>query len=205
MFMIGFLVSVLTVRFILVPKNQILYFRERDGRGQELGFEREDALSFRTKSKPPLRFFKFGRAYEFRKRGRAFTRFLGKEGTGYTWRLVGFDGTKENPTKIDLTFPTLEAAVKKKWGNEFYESVPEERKEQLRDNRLLVTVDLEGGMVPEGYEPINEDIIEETADREMAEIFAHAAKGMVKKDLLERIAWIGCGVAIGFAIHIFFL
>ena len=89
-FCVGVIVAIIFLRYGMRPKNQILYLRERDGRGLELDLSKEDAISFTTKSNPPLRFFKFGRSYEFRRRGRAYTRFLGKEGTAYTCRTEGF-------------------------------------------------------------------------------------------------------------------
>jgi hypothetical protein len=145
----------------------------------ELNIDAEDAVSLETKSNPPLRFFKYGRSYEFYGRlGRTFTRFLGKEGTAYTWRLQGFTKIKtDNPgkeemQKIDVTFPTLEDAVKYRWGQEFYATVPEERQMELRDDKILLTVNLEPGIVPEGYEPITETTVRKKANEDMAALIA---------------------------------
>ena len=184
---IGILIGVVIIRF-LPSKNQILYCRERDGRGLELNVEKEDPISLETSTKPPLRFFKWGRSYEFRKRfGRAFTRFFGKEGTGYSWRLFGFSGEKDNPVEANLEFPTLEAAVKHRWGEEFYETVPEERKAELRDDKLLVTVNLEPGITPEGYEPITESVIKKKAREDAAELISRSIKGAIKKTVYDWI------------------
>lgn len=194
--LIGILVGIVLVRYLLRPKNQILYCRERDGRGLELNVDKEDAISLETATKPPLRFFKWGRAYEFIKRGRAFTRFFGKEGTGYSWRLFGFSGKKGNPVKTELEFPTLEEAVKYKWGDEFYGAVPDEMKEKLRDNKVLVTVNLEPGIVPEGYEPITESVIKKKAYEDMAELFARSARGAIKKTVFDWMPWLLAGAGI---------
>ena len=193
---IGILIGVVIVRYVLKPKNQILYCRERDGRGMELNVDKEDAISLETATKPPLRFFKWGRAYEFIKRGRAFTRFFGKEGTAYSWRLFGFSGKKGNPVKTTLEFPTLEDAVKHKWGKTFYWEVPEKRKAQLRDDKVLVTVNLEPGIVPEGYEPITESVIKKKAYEDMAELFARSARGAIKKTVLDWMPWLLAGAGI---------
>jgi len=232
---LGIILGIVILRYGFKPKNQILYCRERDGRGLELKVGEEDAVSLETNSSPELRFFKYGRSYEFRHRGRSFTRFFGKEGTAYTWRLQGFSKvpskcetvTEQVPVlnekgvaivdekglpvfkniekqvpiefenkQIDLEFPTLEDAVKSKWGEEFYENVPDKMKDLLRKNNLLVTVNLEPGIVPEGYEPITESVIKKKANEDMAELMAHSLKGAVKKTVLDIIPWIGLGCGI---------
>ncbi|MHA1829053.1 MAG: hypothetical protein ACTSX6_10460 [Candidatus Heimdallarchaeaceae archaeon] len=187
------------------PKNQVLYIRERDGRGEEYDISKEDAVSLETKTNPPLRFFKYGRSYVFKVRSalgkvKTFARFFGKEGTAYTWRLLGFSGTKENPVKINLEFPSLEDAVKFRWGEEFYNTVPEEMKRKLQEDKVLVTVDLEPGIVPAGYQPITESVILNKADEDMASLIARGVKGAIKFGALNYIPWIGTGIAIGLAL-----
>jgi len=186
----------------------------------------EDALSLETNTDPELRFFKYGRSYEFHKRGRSFTRFFGKEGTAYTWLLEGFhkvatewkifkdiiaverEGKVVNQEvkqkipvkwenkKIELPFPTLEDAVKFRWGEEFYGTVPEERQALLRDNSMLVTVDLEPGIVPEGYEPITESTILNKADEDAAELASKAMQGAIKKSVLDWLPWVLAGAGV---------
>jgi len=104
---VGMLVGIVFVRYFLKPKNQILYCRERDGRGVELNVQDEDAISLETSSSPPLRFFKFGRSYEYLRRGRSFTRFFGKEGTAYTWRLQGFSTVPSKFEEVIEKVPVL--------------------------------------------------------------------------------------------------
>lgn len=231
---VGMLVGIVLIRYGLKPKNQILYLRERDGRGMELNVQDEDAISLETSSKPVMRFFKYGRAYDFIKRGRAFTRFFGKEGTAYTWRLQGFskvaskfkdvirkvqmlnDGkavvdkagnpvfeevTEKVPVewkdkKIDLEFLTLEAVLEYKLGKEAFETFPDDMKALVRDEKVLVTVNLEPGIVPEGYDPITESVIKKKANEDMAELMAHSLKGAVKESLFEKIPYIMMGVGI---------
>jgi len=233
--LIGVLVGFLLLRYGLKPKNQILYCRERDGRGLELNVTTEDAVSLETKSSPKLRFFKYGRSYEFRRRSRAFTRFFGKEGTAYSWRLQGFskvpskfkEVTEQVPVlnkkgvaildekgysvfkevkrkvpvewkdqQIELEFPTLEDAVKSKWGKQFYANVPDKMKEKLRETNLLVTVNLEPGIVPQGYEPITESVIRKKANEDMASLMAASLKGVIKKSALDVIPWVLAGAGI---------
>lgn len=201
MVLIGVLVGVILIRYGLRPKNQILYCRERDGRGLELNIDAEDALSMTTKTKPQLRFYKYGRAYDFQKRGRAYTRFFGKEGTAYTWRLQGF--TEKD--KVDLQFPTLEQAVKSQWGEEFYATVPDKMQELLRGKSLLVTVNLEAGIVPKGYEPISEQTIKKKANEDMASLLSNALKGVVKTPVMQWMFILGSGFGAGWIVHTLFM
>jgi len=232
---LGILIGVLFLTYVLKPKNQILYCRERDGRGLELSVAKEDAVSLETNSKPELRFFKYGRSYEFRRRGRAFTRFFGKEGTAYSWLLQGFkkvatkfkevkeqvpvlnekgqaildekgypvfkEEKKKVPIefeeqKVEIPFENLEEVVRSRWGDEFYSEVPEPRKAELRDDRVLLTVNLEPGIVPEGYEPITESVIKKKANEDMAELMAHSLRGAVKKTVLDWLPWLLAGAGI---------
>ena len=199
----GVLIGVIFFRYIIPPRNQILYCRERDGRGEELTVGKEDGLSLETQTKPPYRFYKYGRAYEFLGRmGRAFTRFFGKEGTAYTWRLEGFDKDGNgNPKSKDLEFPTLEDAVKFRWGDEFYNAVPDEQKEELRNDKLLVTVNLEPGVTPEGYEPITEHTIKRKANEDMASLLSQGFKEVGKSPITQWIFILGCGIGVGWIIH----
>lgn len=241
--LIGVFLGIVIRMYVLQPKNQMLYIRERDGRGNELNIKSEDAISLVTNSNPVMRFFKWGRSYEIRKRGKSSARFFGKEGTAYTWRLEGFsktptkykkvpvqvpvmdqktgeqliaeDGTPVYETKelevpcewenkkIELPFETLEDAVRFRWGEEYDSGVPERLQVMLRDDRIFVTVGLEAGIVPKGYTPITESVIEDKADEEMALKFAEAEKKSRKQDMFERIAWIGTGIAIAFALQVF--
>ena len=233
--LVGMLIGIILIRYGLRPKNQILYCRERDGRGMELNVQEEDAISLETSSSPIMRFFKFGRAYEFIRRGRAFTRFFGKEGTAYTWRLQGFS---KKPTKfeavpreipvldkegnavtnkkgfpifktieekvpvewkdeeVQLEFKTLEDALVFRWGKEAYESVPDKMKDMLRDDKVFLTVNLEPGIVPVGYEPITESVIKKKANEDMAEVMAKSLKEAVKSSVIDKIPWLLAGAGI---------
>lgn len=186
--LIGAILGFVLSRYLLKPRNQVLYCRERDGRGEEYNIKNESAKTLETDTDPALRFFKFGRAYEFRRRGRAFTRFFAKEGTAYTWRLLGFQKVKSNPEGIEklkevsLEFPTLEEAIKHAWGKEDYDRTPEELQAKLRDKKMYVTVNLEEGITPEGYEPITEEIINKEGDQTMAALLAAEVKEASKLD-----------------------
>lgn len=189
----------LGVLFQPSPSNQVLYFRERDGRGEEYNISDEDPISITTRTNPPLRFFKYGRSYVFtirRKLGRAkkIARFIGKEGTAYTWRLLGFEEKAKN---LNLKFPTLEDAVKLVWGKHFYNTVPEKQKAKLREGKVNVLVDLEPGLTPEEYTPIDEKTVKKKANEDMASLIAAGVKQIVKKSVIDVLPWLGSGIAIG--------
>lgn len=193
---VGILLGVLIRHYLWRAKNQILYCREKDGRGLELDVAEEDAITLTTRTNPVLRFYKYGRAYQFLKRGRAFARRFGKEGTAYTWKLLGFSDTTKKPKKINLKFPTLEAAVVHKWGDKKYAEVPENLQKMLQDNQMLVTVGLEPGVTPKGYEPITESVIRKKSREDAKELIARGLKDAVSRDLFERLAYIGSGAGL---------
>lgn len=205
-------------------KNYILYLREKDGRGLELPIETETDKKLETRSKPPLRFFKWGRGYNIVKGflKRTITVFLAKEGTGYSWTVKGFtkvptktetrtktiknaetgeDETIEElvilewgPEKIeDMDVGSLEDALLVIWGEEFYKTVPEERKAQLQDSTVKLSVELEPGITPEGFSPITESDINNEGDRNIMQLWAEEAKGALKTPIFESAMAMGFG------------
>ena len=101
------------------------------------------------------------------------------------------------PTQIDLEFPTVWEAVKFKLGEDFLRPFPEDKKALLQDDKFLVTVDLEPGLTPEGYTPATEQDIADKGDRDMAKLLGEAAKMALHGGMLDKIPWIGMGVALG--------
>ena len=186
--------------YILFPMfgsaTRILYCRERDGRGKDLAVKLEDEVRLDTKNN--IRFFKHGRSYAFTGvMNRLKSVFFAKEGTAYTAKLLGFSGTDEEPTKIDLKFPTVWEAVRLKLGDQFLKEFPEEKKKLLQDETFLVTVGLEPGLTPEGYKPATEQDISDKGNRDMARLLGEAAKMALHGGILDKVPWIGVGVALG--------
>ena len=176
--------------------TRILYCRERDGRGLDLAVKEEDEIRLDTKN--DIRFFKHGRSYAFEgSMKRLISMFFAKEGTAYTARLMGFSGTDEEPTKIELEFPTVWEAVKHKLGDEWVKQWPEKQKKLLQDDKFLVTVDLEPGLTPEGFEPATEQDIADKGKRDMAKLLGEAARNALHGGMIDKIPWIGVGVAVG--------
>ena len=192
--LVGVIIGMILYRVLTRPKNQVSYIRERDGRGQDIDIGDEGAFTFKTSSNPLLRFIKFGRAYDFIKRGRVFRRYFGKEGTAYTARLQGFKGSKKNPGKLKRVFSSFGLLLMELWGREFYSVIPEPQRKLVEDKKIFVTVDLEAGHTPSNMPEITEETVLAEADKDMAQVFAQAAKkGITSKDWFERLAWIGAG------------
>jgi len=176
--------------------TRILYCRERDGRGSDLAVKLEDEIRLDTANN--IRFFKHGRSYSFTgMMNRLKVIYFGKEGTAYTAKLMGFSGTEDEPTKIELKYPTVWEAVRHKLGDDFLRPFPEEQKKLLQDEKFLVTVDLEPGLTPEGYVPATEQDIADKGKRDMAKLLGEAAKMALHGGFIDKIPWIGMGVAIG--------
>jgi len=186
--------------YILFPlfgsATRILYCRERDGRGTDLAVKLEDEVRLDTANN--IRFFKHGRSYAFTGiMNRLKSVFFAKEGTAYTAKLEGFSGTDEEPTKIELEFPTVWEAVRNRLGDAFLRPFPEEQKKKLMDHKFLVTVGLEPGLTPEGYKPATEQDIDDKGNRDMAKLLGEAAKMALHGGFIDKIPWIGFGVAVG--------
>lgn len=188
------------VMYILFPllgaATRILYCRERDGRGMDLGVKIEDEIRLDTRNN--LRFFKHGRSYAFTgMMNRLKSVFFAKEGTAYTAKLEGFSGTEDDPTMLELDFPTVWEAVRHKVGDEFLKPFPEEQKKLLQDEKFLVTVGLEPGLTPTGYTPATELDISDKGDRDMAKLLGEAARMALHGGMIDKVPWIGMGVALG--------
>jgi len=211
----------------MTPPTRVMYVRERDGRGEELKVSNETPISLETGGKTPYRFFKFGRSYEFKKAlGKKVSTFFGKEGTAYSWTLMGYspkrfkdveepedyldpvtneiktrmvksrvavDEEGEGSSLVDKIFDTVESLIITLWGEKFYLTVPEEQKKQLRENKVVMTVDLEPGLTPKDYQPITEEDINEEGNQYMAQLLASAAKASLSPGVLNTVALMGFG------------
>ena len=228
-----FSVVIVGIVFLLIkrmrPSREVLFFRERDRRGQTLGVTSETATSLvcKSKKKGTKRFFKWGGAYIFNQAGKMVTRFLAKEGTAYTYKPQSTEKVK-NPGNIPVStvetvqcvhcgeefeydlpivqikdfigerLGSLKDALENIWGKKFYDELPPKLQEKIEENQILVTVELESGLTPQGYSPISEEEINEEADREAAKIFGKGLGATVKAQLYQGMLWMALGVAITF-------
>lgn len=199
MLLIFLLVGVI-IGIVVRPRwgNMVMKLLPRDHRFLDFDIDEETAVTIECKEKkgfPPHRFIKLrpgfvGKSGRFIKR--SVTRYLGKEGTAYTWQ------TEQNKfTEIPGGLPT---ALKGLWGKEFYEEMPPEQKQQLEENKLLVTVDLDDGLTPEGYASVAEEDIKREEDRKAAETLWEGKKkqekGLLVNQILAGIAGFGVACAL---------
>lgn len=206
--------------------TRIMYCRERDGRGMDLAVNREDEIGLETKNKLRFFKYGRSYTFTgFMNRVKNI--FFGKEGTAYTWSLSGFSGVakyeeqeveekykdgrgKEKTrkvkkmvnigtenAKIELEFDTLWDAIKFKLGDAFLRPFPKDKRDILMEDKLLVTVGLEPGLTPEGYSPATEQDIENKAKRDMANVLATGVRNSLVGGFIDRVPWIGMGVALG--------
>lgn len=175
--------------------NQVIKIMEKDYRFVDLDIEEETAVSISCKDKkgmPSQRFFKWRPGYtgiigKFLKK--PVTRWFGREGTAYTWKLEG-EGKRVDIGKLD-------AAVKTVWGEEFWNSVPKKQKTQLEESILNVTVELEKGpLTPEKMIPVSEENIMDEQDRAASETFWEGKRQLLKNQWVQ---WIFIFVA-GFGV-----
>jgi len=222
--MIAILAIYLTRR--IKPRKEVLYCRERDRRGMKIKVSEETAkaLVCRSKKGPLKRFFKVAGSYVFNEGGKMVTRFFGKEGTAYTYKLEGSKNPKTGKplTEKDVVqcsncgetqeveLPVIEVGFAGKklgslkealvnlWGNAFYSEIPKEQRDTIEENKVLVTVDLEEGLTPPGFDPIMEEDIDIEMDREAAKIFGKGLGSTTKQQLYQGMLWMSLGALIIF-------
>lgn len=156
--------------------NQVLKFTPADHRFVDLDIDEETAVSVQCKKKkgmPLQRFFKLhpgftGIVGRFIKK--PVTRFLGIEGTAYTWQIESGRWKK---------LGSLGDAMRTIWGEDFWATVPEKQKAMIEESRIQVTVGLdEAPLTPAGMRSISEEDIKQEEDRQASKTFwaEHGAK-----------------------------
>lgn len=169
-----FILVGILIGLILKPKagKHVMKILPRDRRFIDFNIAEENAFSLECESKkgfPPQRFIKLrpgftGRVGTFLKK--AVTRFIGKEGTAYTWK------TESAHVKIG----TLADALKGLWGPKFYATIPDRKREELEESKIQVTVDLDDGLTPENMESVSEEDLLTEQDRKAAETYWQGKK-----------------------------
>jgi len=203
--LIGVLIGLL---FKPKAKDQVMKIIPRDRRFIDFNITKETAFSVYCEPKkgyPLQKFIKFSPGYtgkvgRFLKRAR--TRFIGKEGTAYTWRAIKGEKIelKKNPSgtlllKGAILIGKLSDALRGVWGEEFYDTVPESERVKLEESKVNVTVELGEGYTPEGFPEITEEQIFDEEDQKGAETFwkgkKMSEKGEWTKDIFLLLAGAG--------------
>ena len=174
--------------------NQVQKFSPSDHRFIDLDIEEETSVSILCKKKkgmPPQRFFKHhpgftGIVGRFIKK--PVTRFLGLEGTAYTWQIEAGRYKKVG---------SLEKALRTVWGEDFWQTVPDKQKAACETSRIQVTVGLdEAPLTPPGMRAISEEDIKQEEDRRASKTFwsEHGAK--MQGYIINLLLGIGTGFGI---------
>ena len=193
----------LFIGLIVKPKakNQVMKVLPRDKRFIDFNISEENAFSVECepqKGFPPQRFIKLrpgfsGSVGRFLKK--AITRFIGKEGTAYTWRAES--------EKVDIG--SLADALKGLWGQKFYEKIPEEKRIELEESKINVTVDLaEEDLTPKGMKTVSEEDLQREEDRKAAETWWKGKKEADKGQWIQWIPWLFAGIGAAFLLSKFF-
>lgn len=149
--------------------NQVIKFIPGDHRFIDLSIDEETSVSLqckKIKGMPIQRFFKLhpgftGIVGRFLKK--PITRYLGIEGTAYTWKIKSGRWEK---------LGSLGDALKSIWGEDFFNTLPERQLKMMDESRIQVTVDLdEAPLTPEGMRSISEEDIKQEEDRRASKTF----------------------------------
>lgn len=165
----------------------------KDHRFVDFSIAEETAISVICEDKkgyPPHRFLKLGLGFigqtgRFVKR--STTRYLGKEGTAYLW-------TAEND-KYKRVDGGLATYLKHLWGDETFNSMPDDARAKLETDKVLVTVDISDGLTPPGLGAVSEENIKIEEDRQACKTLWKAkddqAKGVLLNYLIVGLAGFG--------------
>lgn len=177
--------------------NAVMKVSPSEHRFDDFSIKSESAITIECEDKkgmPPHRFIKLypgyiGRTGRFVKR--QITRYIGKEGTAYTWKLNDAD----EYVKVPGGLATALIAI---WGQDVYDQIPDEPKKALEGTaNLMVTVDLTEGLTPQGYRSVSEEDIKREEDREAAKTLwqgkQQQSKGEIVKTIIIAVA--GFGIA----------
>lgn len=181
--------------------NQVMKFIPSNHRFIDLEIDEETAISVQCKKKkgmPIQRFFKLHPGFTGivgRVLKKAITRYIGLEGTAYTWKLE--DGRWKMLGKLG-------DAVKTVWGAAFWATVPEIQREKLEESRIQVTVGLDKApLTPAGMRSISEEDIKQEEDRQASKTFWREHGAQMRGYFINMILAGGTGFAICCALIFF--
>jgi len=189
--MIGLLIGLFVRPWI---GNQVIKFTPGDHRFIDLSIDEESSVSIqckKIKGMPIQRFFKLHPGFTGivgRILKKPITRWLGIEGTAYTWMIKA--GRYEK-------LGALSDAVRTVWGEEFFSTIPDRQKKMMEESRIQVTVGLdEAPLTPEGMRSISEEDIKQEEDRRASKTFWEEHKGQMQGFLINAILAGGTGFGI---------
>jgi hypothetical protein len=195
-FLVTFLLIGVLLGIFLRPffGNQVIKLYPDECRFQDYDIKEETAISLRCKKEkgmPEQKFFKFHPGFTGI-RGKIIkkpvTVFLARVGTAFTSRIEG-------DKNIDVG--TLANGVKVCCGEEFFNEIPDEQKEQLEESKISVTIGLQKDpLTPEGFKPISEENLKAESDREAAQTLWEGKRKQKQTQYINLILAGGTGAAI---------
>ena len=163
--------------------HEVLYFAEQEKTGLQLKVLSESPRLVTTEKN--MRFLRNSVAYTFRIGKRMVTRYLGKRGTAYTFKL------KEGKVKKVGSIYDGVVAI---WGQDKVDKLKSDELKQLKDSELWITVDLEKGLTPTDYTPFSEQDIKSEANVGMANLVGKAIREELESsDYIRVLALLGAG------------
>lgn len=195
-FMGLFILGGLLIGLLLRPwaGNEVIKFVPGSHTFQDYPIDEETSVSVQCKRKkgyPIQRFFKLHPGFTGvvgRILKKPITRYLGIEGTAYTWNI------EEGTSKL---LGSLDKAVRALWGEEFYSSIPKLQKQKLEESRIQVTVGLDQApKTPEGMRSISEEDIKEEEDRRAAKVFWEENESKSATQIVTILLALGAGAGI---------
>lgn len=131
-------------------------------------------------TKDNRRFIRNSVAYTLRQGGKVLTVWLGKRGTAYTWMP---DHTEEGKGKI---IGNIWDGLLSILGNDIdiggKEEFSQEWREKLKESKVYVTVELEEGITPKGFEVMNETGVNTEANQGMSDLIGVGLRQRILKE-----------------------
>lgn len=182
-------IILLLVYYLSRPRMEVLYFSESDRRLKPIKINKEKPRSLVHKGSEAMRFFKYRGSWGALAFGglKKITTFLGKMGTAYTFQTEGGE------VKIGKLYD----AVKLVWGEDVCDKLKPEQRDLLQKSEIYVTVDLEKGITPEGFEPITEGDIASEGELKVVESYARGRSEAQKPPALQYMFTLIAGAGIG--------
>lgn len=197
-YLIGFLiilvisVIMISLYFSVKPEKRILYLSEAERIGDFLPIKEMTTTSLITKkAKQVLRFFRNTNAYNVNFGKKNMTLWIGKKGTGYTFR------PKSTPKGKAIKIGTLWEGLQTIWDEKLCNELKPIYKEPLMKSDIFICVELESGLTPKGLPDMSEKQIYNDADLGMANLIgSRVREALGKEDWVRNGGFIAVGVAL---------
>lgn len=194
------------------PGNQVNFLQPKTRSGWDLDVIEESALVLETeqvKGFPLKRFLKFYDGYDIRKRKRVFTRYLAMEGIAFTTKASASEektteGEEKPESKRELNpgpIPSVPGKImirlheylKGKWGEEAWDNMDPQRRRELEDDKIGVTVRIVEPELSATMKKITEDSYWKDIEKKVPKLIAEGVEDVAKSPLIEKFAWAGVG------------